>query len=472
MFIVLYKFGDALAGSMANPLYVLLGFTKIEVATIAKVYGVAATLAGVALGGIMVLRIGIFRALLVCGGLQALSNLMYAVQVWAGHDVRTLAVTIGAENLTGGMASAAFVAYLSGLCHRDFTATQYALLSSLATFGLNVLAASGGYLAQHLGWIPFFVLSTAACLPGLALLAWIMRADDPEPISPYGRSAIGEQLGAVAVEPGARRGVAGREALDQPPEAGAVVHLGQMRDLVGDDIGDDRLRGEDQPPAERQISARRAAAPAAPGVAHADPRDLAPDMGGERAGAARQLVMGEGSEMVAHPARDVRRIAAHADLAIGDGHWRRRRIEPAANAMRGPQHRHHRPFDKRHRARQRLEPGGDPMALVPEKAQAQFGRHAARQHQLDPAPGRVDAQPDPPRPRADPDRERRAEVERHRLPADLSERRFAARPRLPWRNAAKTCHFAAFSETLPRRPRDGRQKLSADREIRQAAMLA
>ena len=178
VFIVLYKFGDALAGSMANPLYVLLGFTKIEVATIAKVYGVAATLAGVALGGIMVLRIGIFRALLVCGGLQALSNLMYAVQVWAGHDVRTLAVTIGAENLTGGMASAAFVAYLSGLCHRDFTATQYALLSSLATFGLNVLAASGGYLAQHLGWIPFFVLSTAACLPGLALLAWIMRADD------------------------------------------------------------------------------------------------------------------------------------------------------------------------------------------------------------------------------------------------------------------------------------------------------
>jgi PAT family beta-lactamase induction signal transducer AmpG len=174
-FIVLYKFGDALAGSMSNPLYVVLGFTKVEVATISKVYGVVATLIGVALGGALVARLGIFRALLICGAMQALSNLMYAVQVWAGADVTVLTVTISGENLTGGMASAAFVAYLSALCSRDFTATQYALLSSLATVGLNVLAASGGYLAQQLGWIPFFVLSTAACVPALLLLLWLMR---------------------------------------------------------------------------------------------------------------------------------------------------------------------------------------------------------------------------------------------------------------------------------------------------------
>ena len=86
-----------------------------------------------------------------------------------------LALTIGAENLTGGMASSAFVAYLSGLCSRDFTATQYALLSSLATVGLNVLAASGGYLAEQLGWVPFFVVSTAACVPSLLILVWLMR---------------------------------------------------------------------------------------------------------------------------------------------------------------------------------------------------------------------------------------------------------------------------------------------------------
>jgi MFS transporter, PAT family, beta-lactamase induction signal transducer AmpG len=177
LFIVLYKFGDALAASMANPLYVALGFSKVEVATIAKVFGVAATLFGVALGGVFVARLGVFRALFVCGGLQAGSNLMYAVVAWAGHDITVLTLSIAAENLTGGMASAAFVAYLSRLCSRDFTATQYALLSSLATAGLNVLAAAGGYLAQRLGWIPFFVLSTALCLPALLLLLWLMRSE-------------------------------------------------------------------------------------------------------------------------------------------------------------------------------------------------------------------------------------------------------------------------------------------------------
>jgi PAT family beta-lactamase induction signal transducer AmpG len=182
IFVVLFKFGDALAASMSNPLYVQLGFTKVEVATVAKVYGVIATLAGVAIGGVLVARIGVFASLLVCGGLQACSNLLYAVQVWAGHDVGMLALTIGAENLTGGMASSAFVAYLSGLCSRDFTATQYALLSSLATVGLNVLAASGGYLAERLGWVPFFVVSSAACLPSLLILLWLMR----RPAAPAG----------------------------------------------------------------------------------------------------------------------------------------------------------------------------------------------------------------------------------------------------------------------------------------------
>jgi PAT family beta-lactamase induction signal transducer AmpG len=175
VFIVLYKFGDALAGASSNPLYVALGFSKVEVATISKVYGVAATLAGVALGGVLVARIGVFRALFVCGGMQAASNLMYAAQVWAGHSVVMLTFTIGGENLTGGMASAAFVAYLSLLCSREFTATQYALLSSLATVGLNTLAASWGYLVDLVGWIPFFIACTALCVPSLLLLLWLMR---------------------------------------------------------------------------------------------------------------------------------------------------------------------------------------------------------------------------------------------------------------------------------------------------------
>ncbi len=180
-FVVLYKFGDALAGTMSNPLYVSLGFTKVELANIGKVYGFAASLAGLALGGVVVLRLGVMRALLVCGILQMLSNLMYALQVWAGHNLVALALTIGVENLTGGMGSAAFVAYLSGLCSIAFTATQYALLSSLAAVGRTTLSASGGALADALGWSNFFILATAACLPGLALLGWVMRAEARRP---------------------------------------------------------------------------------------------------------------------------------------------------------------------------------------------------------------------------------------------------------------------------------------------------
>jgi PAT family beta-lactamase induction signal transducer AmpG len=177
-FVVLYKFGDALAATMSNPLYVSLGFTKVEVANIGKAYGFVANLAGLAAGGIVVLRLGVMRALLVCGILQMLSNLMYVLQAWVGHDISTLALTIGVENFTGGMGSAAFVAYLSGLCNLAFTATQYALLTSLAAVGRTTLSASGGALADALGWTPFFVLATAACLPGLLLLLRVMRFEE------------------------------------------------------------------------------------------------------------------------------------------------------------------------------------------------------------------------------------------------------------------------------------------------------
>ena len=180
LFVVLYKVGDAIAGTVSGPLYLSLGFSKIEIANVAKVFGVIATLAGVAIGGVMVLRLGIFHSLLISGVLQMLSNVSYIVQVWVGHDVGMLAVTIGVENLTSGMGSAAFVAYLSGLCNVAFTATQYALLSSLATTGVNILSASGGYLAEELGWVPFFFLSMAMALPGLALLVWIMPRSPEE----------------------------------------------------------------------------------------------------------------------------------------------------------------------------------------------------------------------------------------------------------------------------------------------------
>ena len=175
LFILLYKFGDALAGVMANPFYVQLGFSKIEIADVSKIFGIGATIAGGLLGGVLVYRFGILRSLLACGILQMLSNLMFALQAIVGHDVAMLMLTVGIENMSGGMATAAFVAYVSALCNAAHTATQYALLSSLAALGRTVLSSSGGWLAEWLDWVDFFLLSTAAALPGLLLLIWLIR---------------------------------------------------------------------------------------------------------------------------------------------------------------------------------------------------------------------------------------------------------------------------------------------------------
>ena len=174
-FILLYKFGDAFAGVMANPFYVEMGFTKVEIASVSKAFGLLATLGGVFVGGAVVARIGILRALLWCGILQMLSNLMFAAQALAGHDILVLFATIGLENFSGGMGSAAFVAYLSVLCNLAYTATQYALLSSFMAFGRTALSSSSGWLASHVGWVLFFVISTGLALPGLLLLIWMMR---------------------------------------------------------------------------------------------------------------------------------------------------------------------------------------------------------------------------------------------------------------------------------------------------------
>ncbi len=178
--VVLYKFGDALAGTMTSPLYVELNFTPAEVASVTKVFGVIAGMAGVGAGGALTARVGIRAALLACGVAQMVSNLGYCALTAAGHDVWALTGVIGVENFTGGMGSAAFVTWLSGMCARQYTATQYALLTSFAAVGRTTLAAGGGYLATSLGWIPFFLLTTAAALPGLALVGWLTRPERGE----------------------------------------------------------------------------------------------------------------------------------------------------------------------------------------------------------------------------------------------------------------------------------------------------
>lgn len=179
LFIVLYKYGDALLGFMATPFYLRMGFSLAEVGVISKGWGLAMTLLGAGLGGWMVARFGILRSLLFCGVLQALSNLVFAALAWVGYSVPMLVVTICVENLTGGMGTTAFVAYMSSLCNVAYTATQYALLSSLMATARTALAAGGGWLADQTGWVTFFLLTTAAALPGLLLLVWMMRRYPP-----------------------------------------------------------------------------------------------------------------------------------------------------------------------------------------------------------------------------------------------------------------------------------------------------
>jgi len=172
--IVLYKLGEAFAASMSTVLYQELDFTKEEVGNIGKIVGLVATLSGVALGGALVARLGLFKALLFAGILQMLGNLLYIALLSAGHDDVMLATSIFGENFTGGMASAAFVAYLSSLCNPSFTATQYALFSSLAAVPARFLSAPSGWIVDHFDWIPFFLVATLACIPSLLLL-WAMR---------------------------------------------------------------------------------------------------------------------------------------------------------------------------------------------------------------------------------------------------------------------------------------------------------
>jgi MFS transporter, PAT family, beta-lactamase induction signal transducer AmpG len=175
LFITLYKLGDALLGAVMSPFYVSMGFAKTEVAAVVKTYGLVATLVGVVAGGAVVRAVGLLRGLWICGVAQMLSNLVYIAQVQAGHDLTMLAATITAENLTGGMGTAAFVAYLSSLCNLNYTATQYALLSSFMAQARTLLSGFAGVIQQEVGWVQFFLFTTAAAVPALLLLAWLQR---------------------------------------------------------------------------------------------------------------------------------------------------------------------------------------------------------------------------------------------------------------------------------------------------------
>jgi|TARA_B100000315_G_scaffold259844_1_gene317610 PAT family beta-lactamase induction signal transducer AmpG len=174
-FVVFYKLGDSLAGVMTNPFLIELGFSKIDIANVSKLYGFTATITGLALGGWLLGAAGMIRSLWICGILQLASNLMFAVQAEVGASLGFLALTIGVENLAGGMGTAVFVAYLSSLCNVAYTATQYALLSSLFALPRTLISAGSGYVAEALAWTDFFIFTAVGAVPGLVILWWLTR---------------------------------------------------------------------------------------------------------------------------------------------------------------------------------------------------------------------------------------------------------------------------------------------------------
>jgi PAT family beta-lactamase induction signal transducer AmpG len=169
-----FRLSDITMGVMANPFYLDLGFSKTEIANVTKVFGFFMTIFGSALGGILVVRLGILRCMLLAAMLVAGTNLLFAVLASMGPDLRMLAVTISADNLSAGIANVVFIAWLSSLVNRNYTATQYALFSSLMTLPGKFVGGFSGVVVEGFGYGTFFLYAAAAGIPAILLVLVVM----------------------------------------------------------------------------------------------------------------------------------------------------------------------------------------------------------------------------------------------------------------------------------------------------------
>lgn len=172
VFIVLYKLGDALVNNMVTPFLLATQFSQTDIGAIRGGMGLVATIVGTLAGGALLSQLGINRSLWIFGGLQAVSNLAYFVLAKVGYNYALMVLSINIENFCAGLGTAAFVAFLMSLCNPRFSATQYALLSSLMAVSRDLLAAPAGQIAAATGWPLFFLITLVAALPGLLLLPW------------------------------------------------------------------------------------------------------------------------------------------------------------------------------------------------------------------------------------------------------------------------------------------------------------
>lgn len=173
--IVLYKFGDALAASLTTAFLIRgVHFTPTDVGLVNKGMGLGATIVGALMGGVLLNRLGLARALMAFGGLQACSNLSFMALAEAGNDYAVMVGAVAFENVSGGMGTAAIVVLMMGLCDHRYTATQFALLSALASAGRVFSGLPAGYVADAVGWTAFYFVTFLASLPGLWVL-WRLR---------------------------------------------------------------------------------------------------------------------------------------------------------------------------------------------------------------------------------------------------------------------------------------------------------
>lgn len=169
-FILMYKIGDTMASAMTIPFYLDIGFSKSEIGAVVKLFGFWATIAGSLIGGVVMIRLGINRSLWIFGFLQGISTAGFAVLARIGHSIPALSAVIAFENLSGGMGTAAYVAFMASITNKKFTATQYALLSSLMGIPRVMASAPTGFLAKNMGWEVFFIACALIAIPGMLLL--------------------------------------------------------------------------------------------------------------------------------------------------------------------------------------------------------------------------------------------------------------------------------------------------------------
>lgn len=178
LFVGVFRLSDITMGVMANPFYLDMGFSKPEIANIAKIFGFFMTILGAGLGGLLVVRYGLMRPLLLGAVMVAVTNLLFAYMATAGPDVTLLALVISADNLSGGLSNTVFIAYLSSLTNRHYTATQYALFSSLMTLPGKFIGGFSGFIVDGFGYVSFFIYASAMGIPAILLVIYLMARSD------------------------------------------------------------------------------------------------------------------------------------------------------------------------------------------------------------------------------------------------------------------------------------------------------